>query len=147
SPGGRWRLMLAGLRTAGLATLIVALGWGAWQIAAALQEKPRPAFATARGGAAPAPKLKTDGVLDDEWLKRTLALPKSVSLVELDLAQLHEGLLADRQVLTASLTRNFPDRLMVQITERTPVARVMTELAGERQALLVARDGVVFAGT
>ena len=49
-------------------------------------------------------------------------------------------------MLTATLTRSFPDRLIVTLTERTPVARVMADVDGEPRALLVAKDGVMFAG-
>ena len=60
---------------------------------------------------------------------------------------LRARLLADQQVLTASITRHFPDRLKVQITERMPIARVRIELGGVRRDMLVARDGIVFAGS
>ena len=93
-----------------------------------------------------APELRTDGVLDHAWLARTLALPKNSSLVELDLQTLRQRLLAEDQVTSATLTKHFPDRLIVQITERSPVARVMTRWLDQERALLVARDGVIYAG-
>jgi cell division protein FtsQ len=93
-----------------------------------------------------APELRTSGVLDDAWLARVLKLPKSAALVELDLEQLRRRLLAEDQVVSATLTKRFPDRLIVQLTERSPVARVMTQWLGQQKALLVARDGVVYDG-
>jgi cell division protein FtsQ len=78
---------------------------------------------------------------------RTLALPRSASLIGLDLDELRQRLLAQSQVRTAVLTKIFPSTLRVRITERMPVARVMAQMAnGEPQAFLVARDGVVFPG-
>lgn len=148
SRGGRWRLALATLRMMAVLALIATLGWAAWMVASSLQETPR-------GSAVAAPTvplktlvLKSDGMLagNRDWLARTLALPKRATLIELDLLALRDRLLADGQVATANLTRRFPDELVVQITERTPVARVMAEIGGEQQRLLVARDGVVFEG-
>jgi hypothetical protein len=67
--------------------------------------------------------------------------------MELDLEKLRSRVLADQQVLTANITRLFPDRLIVQITERMPIARVRIDLGGVQRDLLVARDGVMFFGT
>ena len=88
-----------------------------------------------------------DGVLDSAWLARTLELPPRVSLLELDLDKLSARVLADQQVLTVGMRKIFPDRLEVQITERTPVARVHVAMGDTPRDLLVARDGVVFFGT
>ena len=85
-------------------------------------------------------------MLGYDWLARTLALPKNTSLMELDLQALRRHLMASGQVHAASLTKNFPDTLKVEVSERSPVARVMAELHGAQVPLLVARDGVVFEG-
>jgi cell division protein FtsQ len=92
------------------------------------------------------PELVTDGTLDNAWLERTLQLPRGATLQGLDLLKLRGRLLADGQVLTANLTVHLPDRLEARITERTPIARVMVEAAGEQRAFVVARDGVIFGG-
>jgi len=94
------------------------------------------------------PELRTshEGVLDNAWLARTLALPPGASLMELDLERLRERVLADAQIVTATITRNFPDKLIVSVTERAPVARVRVENDPAPRDLLVARDGVSFAG-
>jgi cell division protein FtsQ len=146
SPGGRWRAARAGLRTAFGLALLGALGWSGWWLYGALQDNPRRIPAAVRAIPVKPPELETDGVLDRGWLDRTLRLRPGASLMELDLDALRLRLLADGKVLTASVTRRFPDRLLVRLTERTPVARVMAELDGSTRPLLVARDGVVFAG-
>jgi len=148
SRGGRWRRALEAARTAFVVMLLVALAGGACLIAGALQENPATMPAAARAAPMRAPELASNGPLHGrhEWLARRLALPRNATLMELDLWALRERILADGQVLTATLTRKFPDRLLVAITERAPVARVMAEIVGQRQQLLVARDGVVFAG-
>lgn len=141
---------MATLRTVSVIALAGGLAWGGWLVVRSLQPNPKTVPVAARGVPVKQPVLKTsrDGVLDrdPDWLARTLALPKNATLMELDLKQLRARLLADNQVLTASVTRNFPDRLLVQVTERMPIARVRVEVEGELRTLLVARDGVVFAG-
>jgi hypothetical protein len=141
--------VMAAVRTTGLVALLGGLAWGGWTVAAALQHNPQKIPAAAKAVPMKPPQLKTmrDGVLDDAWLARTLEIKPGASLVELDLGRLQERVLADRQVLTANITRLFPDRLIVQITERMPVARLRVELGGVPRDLLVARDGVVFFGT
>ncbi len=146
SRGGRRRLFTSGLRTAAGVLIVLALAWGAWTLTKALGQNSRTMPAAAKAVPVKAPELKTNGVLNGAWLGRRLALPRNASLMELDLEQLRARLLADGQVQTATLTRHFPDRLLVSVTERLPIARLMAEWKGNRQALLVARDGVVFAG-
>lgn len=143
---GRWRLFRAGLcKLAGLLGLAV-LAWGGWLLAGVLQENSSRMPEAAKSVPIQPPDLTTDGVLDHAWLAPILALPPGVSLMELDLEQLRARLLEDGQVLTATLTRHFPDRLAVAITERSPIARVMAQWGGQRQPLLVARDGIIFGG-
>ena len=146
SAGGRWRLVKATLRATTALAAVGAFAWGAWLVVVSVQKNSRAMPAVDKATPMKAPELKTDGVLDDAWLARTLDLPKHASLMELDLQRLRARLLAEDQVVSATLTKQFPDRLIVQITERGPVARVMTNYLGQRKALLVARDGVIYAG-
>lgn len=89
----------------------------------------------------------TDGVLNQQWVKATLALPRAASLMALDLPVLRDRLLQSGQVRVAVLARNFPDALVVTLQERTPVARVQASLGdGEARQFLVAKDGVVYEG-
>jgi cell division protein FtsQ len=92
--------------------------------------------------------LVTDGVLDRNWLARTLAIPANATLMGLDLVRLRSSVLGDAQVASASVSRNFPDTLTVRVSERSPVARLAVELGGGApRTLLVSRDGVAFDGT
>lgn len=148
SRGGRWRRLRASLRAAGVLLALAVLGGLGWLAAGALGRNPARVPAVARS--VPLRKLElvntAGGVLDLEWLRRTLALPAGTALAELDLEALRSRLLADRQVLSAALARRFPDALVVRLSERSPVARVRVEREGQPRDLLVASDGVVFAG-
>lgn len=148
SRGGRWRLTLEISR----ATLVVAaiglVVWGGWKTVGALHEDSQAMPAAAKAVPLKRPELvtSTGGVLTSEWLERTLALPRNISLMEVSLEKVCARVLAENQVLTAKAKRKAPDQLIVEVTERMPVAQVMAEWQGRQQPLLVARDGVVFAG-
>ncbi len=143
---GKWRLVRASLRVLTAGAVLGAVVWGGWLVSAAVRKKSEAMPAVAKATPMRPPELRTDGVLDGAWLLRTLALPEGASLMELDLATLRARLLAESQVAGATLTKHFPDRLVVQITERGPVARVMMQFLGQQKALLVGRDGVIYAG-
>lgn len=145
---GRRRFAVSLVRSFLVFAVMLGIGLGGWQVIRAMQET---AGKTPAASAAPlsAPKLETNGYLggDATWLARTLALPRNATLMGLDLDALRARLLAQGQVQTAVLTKIFPATLRVQVTERTPVARLMAQILGsEPRPYLVARDGVVFAG-
>jgi cell division protein FtsQ len=92
-------------------------------------------------------EVVTDGVLDKAWLRRTLALPASATLANINPTALRLQVLTGGQVIAAEVVRHFPQTLSVHLAERTPVARIMADSGtGAAQEYLVARDGVVFAG-
>ena len=148
SGGGRWRRAMNFVRVATLVLCGLGLAWGGWLLTGSLSRSPRHVPEVAKTVPVRHLELQTSagGVLDGAWLERTLALPRHVALVELDLNQLRTRLLAEGQVESATITRQFPDRLIVRIAERTPVARVRIAEAGQPRDLLVAPDGHVFPG-
>lgn len=148
TPGGRRRVVFSSLRTVTAVGVVAGVLAVAYFAAQALQEQPQSVAKTADTVPVKEIALTTDGVLDQNWIKSTLALPRTASLMELDLLKLRDRLLASGQVQTATVTRRFPATLAVAVSERSPVARVMAQLgSAEPQQFLVARDGVVYAGT
>ena len=147
SSGSRRRVVLGGLRTAGIVAVLVGAVWGGWEVAATFQSNSRKVTELAPSAPVKDLVLVTDGVLDQAWLARTLALPKNTSLMALDLFQLRTRVLASGQVRSATLTRGFPATLAVSLAERMPVARLSAQdREAEPRTLLVARDGVVYEG-
>lgn len=144
---GRRRRLLAWTKVAALVAFVAGSGWGIYEIAHSWVTD-RAALATAvHSGKVKDVVVITDGVLFRDWVNGVLALPKSASLMALDLPALRDRLLASGQVRVAVLTRNFPDTLVVTLQERTPVARVQAEdSSGVARQLLVAKDGVVYDG-
>jgi cell division protein FtsQ len=124
------------------------VSWCAWEMAAVIRENPSGMPEAAKTDRLRSLVLVTDGVLDRNWLARTLSVPADVTLMGLDLDKLREKVLADPQVSSAAVIRNFPDKLTVRISERSPVARMMAQSGAQAPAmLLVSRDGVAFSGT
>jgi POTRA domain, FtsQ-type len=145
---GRRRLAMGGARVALGAVAIGLVGWGAWEVSSTLRENQPGTIAAAKSERIRNLILVTDGVLDKTWLARTLALPADATLMGLDLIQLRSRVLADAQVGSASVIRNFPDTLTVRVSERSPVARLMAQSGSEPPRMfLVSRDGVSFEGT
>lgn len=144
---GRRRQLMGWTRAGALAVLLAASGWGIYTVVSAW-ESDRAALASAvRSEPVREVLLLTDGVLTRDWVVQTLALPREVSLMALDLAAQREKLMAHGQIRLAVLTRSFPDTLVVTLQERTPVARLQVEDGlGQPRQLLVARDGVVYEG-
>ena len=148
SRGGRRRVAIGAWKLAAGAAAVGCAAWGLWEVAAVLQGNPAALPSSAKPVPIRAAELATDGVLDRAWLAQTLALPKSATLMGLDLEKLRLRLLADAQVRSAEITRKFPDTLAVRISERSPVARVMAQFGADApRALLVSRDGFAFPGT
>ncbi len=140
-------MIFGGVKTIAAIVVLGGLAWGGFQIAEALRGK-MPAKTVAEQ-AVPVKQvvLTTDGMLDQTWLVRTLALPKNATLMELNLYALRARLLASGQVRSATLTRDFPATLSVSLSEQSPLARVKAQLGNqEPRVFLVARDGTVFEG-
>ncbi|MBI2814227.1 MAG: FtsQ-type POTRA domain-containing protein [Opitutae bacterium] len=144
---GRRRRLAVWVKAGVLSTLVAGLGWGGYAVAHSWTTD-RAALATAVHSEPVREVVRvTDGVLTNDWVLHTLALPMSASLMTLDLPALRDRLLAHSQVRVAVLTRNFPDTLVVTLQERTPVARVQAaDGSGHAKQLLVAKDGVVYDG-
>jgi cell division protein FtsQ len=148
SRGGRWRRFMVSLRAAGVFLGLAVLGASAWYLLTSVGPRTGEVRPSAKAGALRRLELVTSagGVLDEVWLRNILALPAGVTLMELDLPRLRARLLQDGQVDSAAISREFPDRLVVRITERSPVARVRVETGPAPRDLLVAADGTIFPG-
>ena len=145
---GRRRMAMSGMRAAIGAAVIAGVAWGGWEISAVLRDSPDTMLDAAKTDRVRSLVLVTDGVLDKVWLAKILAIAPDSTLMGLDLTKLRSKVLADPQVASAAIARNFPDSLTVRISERSPVARMMAQAdSAAPKMLLVSRDGVSFAGT
>jgi cell division protein FtsQ len=123
------------------------VAWGAWEVAEVVRD-PSAIPDAAKSERIRSLVLVTDGVLDKDWLAKTLALPSDATLMGTDLMKLRSRVLENAQVRSATILRNFPDTLTVRISERSPVARLMAQAGSDRPRMyLVSRDGAAFEGT
>jgi len=85
-----------------------------------------------------------NGVTEAEVLE-ALALTPEVNLVTADLGAMEARIMNNPKISSARIGRGFPDRLIVSLTERVPVACVLqTQEIGTRSIALDV-DGVAFA--
>jgi hypothetical protein len=144
---GKKRLAMAISNIVGIVLVLGAAGWGIFEVVHLWETNPQRITAPTKGVPIRDYTLRTDGVLDKTWVIQTLALPRDISLMELDLVDLKRRLEASGQVSKAVVERKFPDILVVTLQERTPVARaVARDGAAAPVVFLVARDGMVYSG-
>jgi cell division septal protein FtsQ len=140
---GRRRYVVGAVKTtvviAFVATLVAGGGWLAKTWSA------NPALLSAMSGQPPVGTLvlETNGRLNQEWVRATLALPAKITLMEVDLAALRARLVQNPQVSEATVSKIHPASLAIRLTERAPVARLA---APGGEMMLVSRDGVTFPG-
>lgn len=148
SRGGRRRVMRNLFRLAGLMLGVAVLLAGVYFFTEMMQGNSQRLSKAVSAVPIKEIALRTDGVLDQDWISRTLALPAKATLMDIDIEQLRTRLLADDQVRTATVSRKFPATLEVTLSERTPVALVNAKVGNAApRAYLVARDGVIYPGS
>lgn len=144
---GKKRLAMSVGNIVGVVLLLGALGWGGYELANLWETNPKRITSPTKGVPLRDFVVRTDGVLDKAWVQRTLDLPKSASLMELDLASLKVELEESGQVSKAVIERRFPDVLVVTLQERTPVVRIMARIGDASPVVfVVSRDGSVYSG-
>lgn len=149
SQEGRRRRGLAAAKAIGGVVLACMLCGIAYVTATIWQRNPTAITAPVKSSPLKKVNLRTDGVLDETWVRQTLAVPEGTSLMELDLPALQDRLMVTGQVRSAVVARKFPDTLTVKLEERTPVLRLAVRTGADDESLrtfVVARDGVVYSG-
>lgn len=148
SRGGRRRVMQTFLRSTLILLGVAVLLGGVYFFVEMMQGDTRKLARAVNAVPVKEVALRTDGVLDQAWIMRTLAMPPKATLMDLDIDQLHRRLLADPQVKSATVSRKFPSTLDVSLSERSPVALVNAKIGNESpRPYLVARDGTVYRGS
>ena len=75
-------------------------------------------------------EISTDGTLDPALVREYAGVREGMTLFEVRPDAVRSNLLAVPVVATASAGRRFPDTVVIDITERTPVARLGTRASG-----------------
>lgn len=92
--------------------------------------------------------VHTDGVLNAEWVKAQLPiLPPPEVRPRLNLSEMARLLEYGGQVEVARIRREHPATLVVELQERSPIARIrVAPQVHPGELLLIADDGTVYAG-
>lgn len=85
-----------------------------------------------------------ESVSQDE-IVQALQLGPEANLVNADIRAMEERILSNPKIDEAKISRSFPDRLFIQLTERTPVACVFVSDGTGTRPVAVDGDGVAFA--
>ncbi len=125
-----WRLWV---RLAVWACLFVALAWGGKEVQSYLLRDPQFDLQ----------ELQISGILyaNRARIQAVFAADSGKSIFQIPLAERRRHLLAVDWVSTASVTRAWPNRILVRMTERTPVAFARVPIAGSLRHRLTLIDG------
>ena len=92
-------------------------------------------------------RFSSDGALNHKWFANWFGPIRKRTLMDLNLADIHQHLLGEHQIANAKIRRVFPSTLEVTIQERQPVLvlRLKDRKKGY-QDWLVSRDGTLYLG-
>jgi cell division protein FtsQ len=140
-----WRL---GLRVAAWTAIAAGAAWGAKQVNSFLVTDPR--FQLACGGvqsACTSLEIRGSVYANRARLQNVFASDFGQSVYKIPLAERRRRLLAVDWVNTASISRVWPNKLVVTITERRPVAFAKLPIAGTSRYrfTLIDADGVLLS--
>lgn len=147
SPQARKRRQMQILKLVGICAGFVAVVGGiAWAVVAFTQREEPIQIATP---SKPVEQIifDTDGVLPSRWLGTVIELRRDTTMMEIDIYAMKQQLEAHGQVKSASVERQFPNALKIQIQEQEPVMRMRVMGADDRpETRIVSREGRIYKG-
>ncbi|MEZ5405261.1 MAG: FtsQ-type POTRA domain-containing protein [Verrucomicrobiia bacterium] len=120
----RLRNVVLGLSGVGL-VLVLGFFLGRWALNGLLYQNPR--YALTRVDVELQGRLKRDQVL------RWADIPAEANVLALDLRAIQQRLESQSSVQTAEVLRELPNRLVIRVTERRPLARIVIKTLLEEQ--------------
>ena len=89
----------------------------------------------------------TNGVLPASWLGTLIELRRDTAMMEIDIHTIKQQLEAHGQVKSASIERQFPNALKIDIKEHEPVLRMRVMGANEQaEVRIISREGTIYKG-
>ena len=89
----------------------------------------------------------TNGVLPASWLGTVVELRRDTAMMEIDIHTMKQQLEAHGQVKSASIERQFPNALKIDINEHEPVLRMLVMGANEQAGVrIISREGTIYKG-
>ena len=89
----------------------------------------------------------TNGVLPPSWLGAVVELRRNTAMMEIDIHTMKQQLEAHGQVKSASIERQFPNALKIDLKEHEPVLRMRVMGANEQaEVRIISREGTIYKG-
>ncbi len=73
-----------------------------------------------------------------------MALEKDIRWINIDASEIEERLMRQPIIESATVTKKFPDKLLVDVIERKPVAISFANISGETVPLEIDKEGFIF---
>ncbi len=92
-------------------------------------------------------EFQSDGSLNKKWFNNWFGPLRNRTLMDLDIAMIQAELMLEPQIIFARVSREFPSKLLVNITERKPILRLClrSKSTGE-EIWLVSKEGNIYKG-
>ncbi|MEC8209333.1 MAG: FtsQ-type POTRA domain-containing protein [Verrucomicrobiota bacterium] len=89
----------------------------------------------------------SDGALPASWLRNVVELRRDTAMMEIDIHTMKQQLEAHGQVKSASIERQFPNALKIDLKEHEPVLRIRVMDANEQtEVRIISREGTIYKG-
>ncbi|MEE2988715.1 MAG: FtsQ-type POTRA domain-containing protein [Verrucomicrobiota bacterium] len=89
----------------------------------------------------------SDGALPASWLRNVVELRRDTAMMEIDIHTMKQQLEAHGQVKSASIERQFPNALKIDLKEHEPVLRIRVMGANEQtEVRIISREGTIYKG-
>jgi hypothetical protein len=89
----------------------------------------------------------TNGVLPPSWLGTVVELRRDTAMMEIDIHTMKQQLEAHGQVKSASIERQFPNALKIDLKEHEPVLRMRVMGVNDRaEVRIISREGTIYKG-
>ena len=89
----------------------------------------------------------TNGVLPPSWLGTVVELRRDTAMMEIDIHTMKQQLEAHGQVKSASIERQFPNALKIDLKEHEPVLRMrVMGVNGRAEVRIISREGTIYKG-
>ena len=89
----------------------------------------------------------TNGVLPASWLGTVVELRRDTAMMEIDIHTMKQQIEAHGQVKSASIERQFPNALKIDIKEHEPVLRMRVMDTNEQAGVrIISSEGTIYKG-
>lgn len=89
-------------------------------------------------------EYKTDGAITKSWLAARGLFPRIQNLAEIDIIALRENFEKVGQIRKAEITKIYPDKIRIEVSEYVPAARVAIARGRVLKEYALSREGVFF---